>query len=196
MQASSLGSSVVRGDASPWKIVVRLPEKANANSHGARPVHHIISMIKWFRTSRLPIKNSLSLQLVSIVHARAGRGGSGWLWRHYQKREERQPATSWLPRTRPRANTTARLVVLRRLFVFGMRQRSRPILTLRSVPGSLYDYSRISSGGDGALDGLEQAHLQRFRGGLACTAHRLRVSLNSRLASNKEEEEEQAPAER
>jgi len=30
-----------------------------ANSHGARPVHLIITMIKWIRTSRLPIKNSL-----------------------------------------------------------------------------------------------------------------------------------------
>ena len=29
-------------------------------SHGARPVHLIIMMIKWIRTSRLSIKNSLS----------------------------------------------------------------------------------------------------------------------------------------
>ena len=28
----------------------------------ARPVHQIISMIKWIRTSRLSIKNSLALQ--------------------------------------------------------------------------------------------------------------------------------------
>ena len=27
--------------------------------HGARPVHKIISMIKWIRTSKLSIKNSL-----------------------------------------------------------------------------------------------------------------------------------------
>ena len=33
----------------------------HSNSHGARPVHQIISMIKWIRTSRLSIKNSLSL---------------------------------------------------------------------------------------------------------------------------------------
>ena len=32
----------------------------NSNSHGARPVHLIITMIKWIRTSRLSIKNSLS----------------------------------------------------------------------------------------------------------------------------------------
>ena len=34
--------------------------KGNSNSHGARPVHLIITMIKRIRTSRLSIKNSLS----------------------------------------------------------------------------------------------------------------------------------------
>ena len=34
--------------------------KGKSNSHGARPVHPIITMIKWIRTSRLTIKNSLS----------------------------------------------------------------------------------------------------------------------------------------
>ena len=43
------------------KVNVRLPGKGNSNCHGARPVHLIITMIKWFRTSRLSIKNSLSL---------------------------------------------------------------------------------------------------------------------------------------
>ena len=38
----------------------RLPGNGNSNSHGARPVH---SMIKWIRTSRLSIKNSLRRQL-------------------------------------------------------------------------------------------------------------------------------------
>ena len=42
------------------KVDVRLPGKGNSNSHGARPVHLIISMIKWIRTSRLSIKSSLS----------------------------------------------------------------------------------------------------------------------------------------
>ena len=42
------------------KIDVRLPEKVNSNSHGARPVHLIITMIKWIRASRLSIQNSLS----------------------------------------------------------------------------------------------------------------------------------------
>ena len=31
-----------------------------SNSHGARPVHLLITMRKWIRTSRLSIKNSLS----------------------------------------------------------------------------------------------------------------------------------------
>jgi len=42
-------------------VDVRLPGKSNSNSHGARPVHRIITMIQWIRTSRLSIKNSLSL---------------------------------------------------------------------------------------------------------------------------------------
>jgi len=45
----------------PRKVDVRLPGKGNSNSHGARPVHLIITMIKWIQTSRLSIKNSLSL---------------------------------------------------------------------------------------------------------------------------------------
>ena len=36
-------------------------------SHGARPVHLIITMIKWFRTSRLSIQNSLSLPLSFLL---------------------------------------------------------------------------------------------------------------------------------
>ena len=42
------------------KVDVRLPGKGNSNSHGARLVHLIITMIKWIRTSRLAIKNSPS----------------------------------------------------------------------------------------------------------------------------------------
>jgi len=45
------------------KVDVRLPGKGDSNSHGARPVYLIITMIKWIRTSRLSIKNSLSLGL-------------------------------------------------------------------------------------------------------------------------------------
>ena len=51
---------VSRWNAFLRKVDVRLPEKENSNSHGATSVHQIISMIKWIRTSKLSIKNSLS----------------------------------------------------------------------------------------------------------------------------------------
>ena len=56
-----------------WKVDVRLPEKGNSNSHGARPVHYIISMIKWIRTSRLSVKNSLSRRRAPAEVAGEGR---------------------------------------------------------------------------------------------------------------------------
>ena len=43
---------------SPRKVDVRLPGKGNSNSHGARPVHLIITMIKWIRTSRFSISGA------------------------------------------------------------------------------------------------------------------------------------------
>ena len=43
-------------------VDIRLHGKGNPNSPGARRVHQIISMIKRIRTSRLCIRNSLSLQ--------------------------------------------------------------------------------------------------------------------------------------
>ena len=46
--------------AAPRKVKSRLPGKGNSKSHGARPVHLSITMIKWIRTSRLSIENSLS----------------------------------------------------------------------------------------------------------------------------------------
>ena len=39
---------------------VRLRRKVNSNSHDARLVHPIITMIRWIRTSRLSMNNSLS----------------------------------------------------------------------------------------------------------------------------------------
>ena len=42
------------------KVDVRLPGKDDSNSHGARLVDLLISMIKWIRTCRLSKKNSLS----------------------------------------------------------------------------------------------------------------------------------------
>ena len=62
-----------RGVCAHRKVDVRLPGKGNSNSHGARSVHLIITMIKWIRTSRLSIKNSL--------YAQRGRGrGSAAAW--------------------------------------------------------------------------------------------------------------------
>ena len=43
------------------KVDVRLPGKGYSNSHGARPVHLIITMKRWIRISRLATKFSLSL---------------------------------------------------------------------------------------------------------------------------------------
>ena len=40
---------------------MRVPGKGNSSSYGSRPVYQIISMIEWMRTSRLSIKNILSL---------------------------------------------------------------------------------------------------------------------------------------
>ena len=61
----SLGNRTVRLaevhlHAGTWKVDVRLPGNGNSNSHGARPVHLIITLFEWIRTSRLSIKNSLS----------------------------------------------------------------------------------------------------------------------------------------
>ena len=49
------------------KADIRLPRNGISNSHGARPVHQIVSMIKWIRTSGLSIKHSLSLPTMSSV---------------------------------------------------------------------------------------------------------------------------------
>ena len=40
----------------------RLRGKGISNAHGARPVHLIITMMTWIRTSRLSMKKSLSLE--------------------------------------------------------------------------------------------------------------------------------------
>ena len=44
-----------------WKADAMLPGKGNLNSHGARPVHQIVSMIMWIWTSSLSMKNLLAL---------------------------------------------------------------------------------------------------------------------------------------
>ena len=50
-----------------WSVDVRLPEKGNSNFYGARPVHFIITMLKWTRTSRLSMNNSLSNRSVVLT---------------------------------------------------------------------------------------------------------------------------------
>ena len=52
------------------KVDIRLPGKENSNSHDAWPVHIITTMIKWIRTSRLSIRNSLSLTAFELIKRR------------------------------------------------------------------------------------------------------------------------------
>ena len=56
------------------KVDLRLPGKGISNSHGARPVHQITSLIKWIRTSRLSIKISLCQVSSAAVRAALGMG--------------------------------------------------------------------------------------------------------------------------
>jgi len=49
-------------------------EARYSSSHGARPVHLIITMVKWIRTSRLSIKNSLWRQGVPLVEKNLLKG--------------------------------------------------------------------------------------------------------------------------
>ena len=51
----------------PRKVDVKLPGKGKSNSHGARPVHVIITMMEWIRTSRLSKKSSVSLYIQRVV---------------------------------------------------------------------------------------------------------------------------------
>ena len=47
------------------KADARLPGKGDSNSHGSRPVHLIITMIKWIWTSMMPIRKSLTMSLLT-----------------------------------------------------------------------------------------------------------------------------------
>jgi len=79
LQGHTVVISLHQPSSRMWQVGVRLPGKANSNSHGARPVHLIITMMKCIRTSRLSIKNSLSLQghtVVISVHQPSSR-----MWR-------------------------------------------------------------------------------------------------------------------
>ena len=51
-----------------WQEIERLPGKGNRNSRGARQVHLNITMMKWIRTSRSSIKNSLSRPRACAQH--------------------------------------------------------------------------------------------------------------------------------
>jgi hypothetical protein len=62
---------------------VRLPRKGNSNSHGARPVHQIITIMKLIRTSRLSIENSPSLLSLSPCSTRRVLTVSGHRLRVY-----------------------------------------------------------------------------------------------------------------
>ena len=61
--ARAVGDPIARDAAAigAFTSQVWLPGKENSNSHGARPVHLIITMLQWIRTSGLSIKNSLSV---------------------------------------------------------------------------------------------------------------------------------------
>ena len=77
---------------------VTLPGKWNSNSHGARPVHLIIKMIKWIRTSRLSINNSLSAQSARaaiLVPARVP-ALPGWVGVRPEASQALEPLL-WLP---------------------------------------------------------------------------------------------------
>ena len=52
------GEATLHLDILPRQVDARQPGKGKANSYGARPVHLIVTMMKWTRTSRMSIKNS------------------------------------------------------------------------------------------------------------------------------------------
>ena len=57
------------------KVDVRLPGNGNSNSHGARPVHLIITRITWIRTSRLSIR---TLSAMRALRQRRSEAVWGW----------------------------------------------------------------------------------------------------------------------
>jgi len=65
-RSSDLDPNVIR--SRPRKVDSRLAGKGKLKSHGARPVHLIISILKWNRTSRLSIKKR------PLWHSRTRRG--------------------------------------------------------------------------------------------------------------------------
>ena len=55
-----------------------VPGKGNSNSHGARPVHLIVTTTKWIWTSRLSIKDSLSGAQCPLTESERAEQGSGF----------------------------------------------------------------------------------------------------------------------
>ena len=70
----SLSLSVAGESCTMGNVDRRLPGKGISNSHGARPVHQIVSMIRWIRTSRLSINQSLSLYHGDVASLDVGEG--------------------------------------------------------------------------------------------------------------------------
>ena len=68
-----LGLLVIVNKTKCRKKDVRLPGKGNSSSHRARPVHFIITLMKWIQTTRLPIKKSLSLLAWDMARAGPAR---------------------------------------------------------------------------------------------------------------------------
>ena len=69
-RASSHESTEWASQTIPSKVDVRLPGKGNSNTHDTRSVHLIITMIKRTQTSRLSIKNFLSLTTMNFLQCR------------------------------------------------------------------------------------------------------------------------------
>ena len=59
-------NTMMRAHRRAPEVDVRIPGQGNSNSYGARPVHLIITTIKWIRTSSLLIKNSLRQNGIQI----------------------------------------------------------------------------------------------------------------------------------
>ena len=59
------------------KAGVSPPEQGNSNSHGARPVHLIISMMKWVRIRKLSTHTFLSLHHLPVASGQTWLTGTG-----------------------------------------------------------------------------------------------------------------------
>ena len=74
---------LTENDALTRKVDVRLTGKGNLNFNDARPVHPIITMIKWVRAIELSIKELSLSDSPSVVHwwrILATLASSGYTW--------------------------------------------------------------------------------------------------------------------